>query len=71
MILSPDSSGVHNIPQLPESTTNQMTDLSGLSANQREPALNLGTIILRNNPIPIIHIQLLAIITSTKSGIEK
>lgn len=43
MILSPDSSGVHIIPQLPESTTNQMTDLSSLSANQREPALNLGT----------------------------
>lgn len=42
MILSPDSS-VHNVAQLPESTT-QLTDMSMAGGHHhREPALNLGT----------------------------
>lgn len=39
MILSPEN--IHSNPQVPESTTN-LTDLSTISSNHREPALNLG-----------------------------
>ncbi|XP_018561962.1 ecdysone-inducible protein E75 isoform X2 [Anoplophora glabripennis] len=47
MILSPDN--VHANPQVPESTTANLTDLSTISSNHREPALNLefdGTTVL-------------------------
>lgn len=40
MILSPDNA-VHSNPQVPESTTS-LTDLSSITSNHREPALNLG-----------------------------
>lgn len=43
MILTPDSSNVHNVAQIPESTTHhQYTDISSISSSQREPTLNLG-----------------------------
>lgn len=43
MILTPDSSNVHNIAQIPESTSHhQYTDIASISSTQREPTLNLG-----------------------------
>ncbi|KAI4460862.1 nuclear hormone receptor [Holotrichia oblita] len=49
MILTPDSSNIHNVAQIPESTTPQYTDISTIGSSQREPTLNLefdGTTVL-------------------------
>lgn len=55
MILSPDSSSVHSVAQIPESTSHhhnhhqqqqQYTDISSIThgQQQRDPSLNLGRI---------------------------
>lgn len=54
MILTPDSSNIHNVAQIPESTTPQYTDISTIGSSQREPTLNLGNYL--KILIPLIDI---------------
>lgn len=60
MILSPDSSSVHSVAQIPESTSHQQqqqqqqqyTDISSIThgqQQQRDPSLNLGRINEKKN----------------------